>query len=110
VVVVGISGDSAKNHQLFKKEHNLNFPLLADQKGEIAKRFGVKVGQGGVFKYKGADGSITELIRDVTISRVTVVIDLNGTIAAHDAVKDAAGDGKRIVEVIQKLRLKKAGN
>src|SRR5437016_4764214 len=29
VEVVGISGDSAENHQFFKKYHNLNFTLLA---------------------------------------------------------------------------------
>src|SRR6187399_1446328 len=30
VEVVGVSGDSAKNHQIFKKVHELNFTLLAD--------------------------------------------------------------------------------
>ncbi|HTN01054.1 MAG TPA: peroxiredoxin, partial [Planctomycetaceae bacterium] len=30
VEVVGVSGDSVRNHQLFKKAHDLNFPLLAD--------------------------------------------------------------------------------
>src|SRR5262249_48334935 len=43
VEVVGVSGDSAENHALFKKEHKLPFTLLADTKGEVAKTFGVPV-------------------------------------------------------------------
>src|SRR5262245_26589268 len=39
VEVIGISGDSVKNHQMFKKYHNLNFTLLADEDGSIAKKF-----------------------------------------------------------------------
>src|SRR5436309_3086337 len=33
VHVVGVSGDSVKNHELFKKVHKLNFALLADEDG-----------------------------------------------------------------------------
>ena len=41
VEVVGISGDSVKNHAAFKKFHKLNFTLLADPKGEAAAKLGV---------------------------------------------------------------------
>ncbi|MGH7225673.1 MAG: peroxiredoxin, partial [Gemmataceae bacterium] len=41
ILVVGVSGDSAKTHALFKKHHKLNYTLLADEKGELAKKFGV---------------------------------------------------------------------
>jgi len=41
VEVVGVSGDSVANHQLFKKAHQLNFTLLADTEGKIAELFGV---------------------------------------------------------------------
>src|SRR5450631_2988201 len=43
VEVVGVSGDSAGNHKLFKKHEKLNFTLLADEKGELAMKFGVPV-------------------------------------------------------------------
>src|SRR5437868_5926308 len=33
VEVVGVSGDSVENHQIFKKVKNLNFTLLADEDG-----------------------------------------------------------------------------
>src|SRR5262249_18817362 len=53
VEVVGVSGDSVKNHQLFKKVHNLNFTLLADEDGAIAQKFGVPITPGKKdFKYK----------------------------------------------------------
>src|SRR5215831_7176312 len=45
-LVVGVSGDSVKNHQLFKKVHKLKFTLLADEEGAVAKKFGVPVGKG----------------------------------------------------------------
>ncbi len=33
IEVVGVSGDSVKNHQVFKQVHKLNFSLLADEDG-----------------------------------------------------------------------------
>jgi thioredoxin-dependent peroxiredoxin len=39
--VVGISGDSSASHQKFIDKHALNFPLLADVRNEVGKRFGV---------------------------------------------------------------------
>ena len=41
VEIVGVSGDSAENHQHFKNEYQLNFTLLADTDGKIADAFGV---------------------------------------------------------------------
>src|SRR5258706_13255441 len=38
---IGASGDEVKNQAAFKKFHKLNFSLLADDKGEVAKAFGV---------------------------------------------------------------------
>src|SRR6476469_5092558 len=33
VEVVGVSGDTPENHQIFKQAHNLNYTLLAEPKG-----------------------------------------------------------------------------
>lgn len=38
--IVGISVDSSESHKEFKKKHNLPFMLLADDGGEIAKKYG----------------------------------------------------------------------
>src|ERR1700741_4588544 len=40
VVVIGVSGDAVKTHQLFKKAQQLNFTLLADEDGSLAQKFG----------------------------------------------------------------------
>ena len=47
VEVIGVSGDSVQTHELFKKAQKLNFTLLADEEGIVAKKFGVPVGPGG---------------------------------------------------------------
>lgn len=39
--IVGISADSSASHDGFAKAHSLPFPLLSDNKGEVAKSFGV---------------------------------------------------------------------
>lgn len=41
VAVVGISPDSSKDQKKFCDKHSLNFPLLADEGGEVARLFGV---------------------------------------------------------------------
>ena len=38
---IGVSGDTVESHQKFKKAEKLNFTLLADPEGKIAKAFGV---------------------------------------------------------------------
>jgi thioredoxin-dependent peroxiredoxin len=102
-VVLGVSGDSVANHKLFKDDFKLPFGLLADEKGEVAKAFGIPVGKGGKATGKKDDGTSIEVIQGVRIARYTVVIDLDGKVAAIDAVSDAGGDAKRIQEVVKKL-------
>jgi peroxiredoxin Q/BCP len=105
VEVVGVSGDTPKTHQMFKKYHKLPFTLLSDDKGELAKTFGVKVNvkEG---KATGFDeqGNKVEVIRGATISRVTIVIDKQGNIAAVDAISKAGEDAKRVADIVQKLK------
>jgi peroxiredoxin Q/BCP len=103
VEVVGVSGDSARNHQLFKKVHDLNFTLLADEKGEVAKTFGVPLKEGGTIE-REIDGKTEMLTRGVTAARWTFVIDKEGKIAAKYAVKNAADDSKSILELAEKLK------
>jgi peroxiredoxin Q/BCP len=106
VEVVGISGDSVENQKLFKKDKELNFTLLADEKGEVAGKYGIDTKPGGVFKYTDSAGKVHELKRGVTIMRHTVVIDKSGAIAAIDAVGSPAGDAKRVGALIKKLESK----
>jgi peroxiredoxin Q/BCP len=102
VEVVGISGDSVSNHQVFKKAHNLTFTLLADEDGMLAKKFGVPAGKGGTFKTKDVDGNPLELTRGVTIQRWTFVIGKDGKILHKNNKVKAAEDSKAILDLIEK--------
>jgi peroxiredoxin Q/BCP len=104
VEVVGVSGDSVKNHQFFKKVHHLNFTLLADEKGEIAKAFGVPLTPGKIFKFKSEDGSIAELKRGVTAKRWTFVIDKQGKIAMKNTKVTPSDDSKAVMTMVESLK------
>ena len=103
VEVVGVSGDSAENHQIFKKVHNLNFTLLADEDGAVAKAFGVPVGPGGTVKVK-VDGKEVALTRGVTAKRWTFVIDKEGEIALKNTSVNAADDSKAVLKAVNDLQ------
>ena len=40
--VIGVSNDSADSHKNFASHHKLPFVLLADDKGEVRKKYGVR--------------------------------------------------------------------
>lgn len=100
--VVGISGDEVKSLQLFKRMNNLNFPLLSDPNGEIAKSFGVTLRDGGTIT-RVVDGEEVELTRQVTTARWTFIIDRTGTIVYKDTEVNASGDGEAVLTAIEQL-------
>jgi len=107
VEVVGVSGDTAKNHAEFKKFHKLNFPLLADEDGGIASKFGVPFTKGEkTVNAKDAEGNPLELKRKVTINRWTFIIDKDGKILDKKTDVVAAQDPKRILDILKELKMK----
>jgi peroxiredoxin Q/BCP len=102
VEVVGVSGDSVQNHQVFKKVHKLNFTLLADEDGAVAKKFGVPLGKGGEFKTKDAAGNDVVLKRGVTAKRWTFVIGKDGKVLYKNTNVNPAEDSKQILALIAK--------
>ncbi len=96
VKVVGVSGDSVKNHQLFKKAHSLNFPLLADVDGKVARAFGVPVREGGEIT-RVVEGKPGKLVRGVTARRWTFIIGLDGHIVSRNTDVEPGNDGKSIL-------------
>ena len=100
VTVVGVSGDSVANHQLFKKVHDLDFTLLADPDGAIAKAFGVPYRLGSKSIVRTIDGVDQTLVRTATISRWTFVIDPDGRVADIAADVKAAVDSDRVMKLI----------
>ena len=102
IEVVGVSGDSVANHQVFKAVHKLPFTLLADEDGSVAKKFGVPLKPGGVFKTKDQNGKDVALKRGVTESRWTFVIGKDGKIALKNENVNAAEDSKKILDEVSK--------
>lgn len=99
-VVVGVSGDNVEGLKLFKKANNLNFPLLSDEHGEIAKKFGVPTRDGGTIT-REIEGQNFDLTRGVTTSRWTFIIDKNGNIVYKNTEVDVSKDTQQILEFIK---------
>ena len=104
IVVIGVSGDAVPTHQLFKKAQQLNFTLLADEDGSLARKFGVPVCKGGEVKTKDAEGKPVVITRKATAARWTFVIDKDGKIASKNTKVIPAKDSKQVVELIEKLQ------
>ncbi len=99
-VVVGISGDNVDGLKLFKKAENLNFTLLSDQTGEIAKLFGVPVKDGGTIT-REVEGKSYDLVRGATASRWTFIIDKKGNIVYKNEQVDAAKDAEAVLAFLK---------
>jgi peroxiredoxin Q/BCP len=106
IAVVGVSGDAARTHALFKQSQKLNFTLLADEGGSLAKRFGVPVGAGGTVKTKDAQGMVLTLKRGVTAARWTFVIGRDGKIVYKNTKVNPVEDSKQVAAAILKLEKK----
>ena len=86
--------------KLYKENKKLPFTLLADEKGEIAKAFGVPFGKGGEYKVKDLDYTAK---RGVTIQRWTFIINKQGKIA-YKATANPAKDAQQVLEALDKLQ------
>lgn len=100
-VVVGISGDKVENLKLFKQAENLNFTLLSDEKGDIAKSFGVPLGEGGSIKRTVA-GTEYELVRELSAKRWTFIIDKDGKIIYKNEAVNAEKDSEEVLSFLKK--------
>lgn len=103
--VVGVSGDRLANLAVFKAANRLNFPLLSDSTGAVARAFGVPLGEGGTIQRTVGEREV-ELTRDVTAARWTFIIGTDGRIAYVETKVDPAGDGAAVVAALQGMRSK----
>jgi peroxiredoxin Q/BCP len=67
-VILGVSPQNQASHDAFAHKYGLNFPLLVDERSEIARRYGAVA--------EDADGQATR----PRVKRSTFVIDEKGTI------------------------------
>ena len=98
-----MSGDSVENHQLFKKDQKLNFTLLADETGAVAKEFGVPFDASPkIVNVKDSNGKDLSLKRRGSAKRWTFVIGKDGKVLYKNTEVKPAEDGKQILAVVDK--------
>ena len=94
IAVIGVSGDAVATQDLFKKMEKLNFTLLADEDGSVAKKFGVPLSKGGEVRTKNAQGESVVLKRNVTAARWTCPARLDVGLEVRTGVLD----GRRTID------------
>jgi peroxiredoxin Q/BCP len=100
-VVVGISSDNPENLRLFRKAENLNFPLISDTNGELAKSYGVPLGSGGTIK-RTVEGKDYDLVRDFSEKRWTFIIGKDGKIIYKNDSVDPEKDSAEVIAFLRK--------
>ena len=111
VKLIGISGDTVEAHGKFKTAYSLNFPLLADVDGSIARRFGVPLRSGGKAMLKDSggkeivdgDGQAVSIPRRVTAARWTMIIGKEGRILNLQTDVSPVNDSQDVLKFIHKL-------
>ncbi len=103
VEVVGISADPVNNLKLFREAHNLNFTLLSDVNGCIAREFGVPISKGGTFKTTIGDREVA-LKRPYTFARWTFILGPDGKVLYKNTSVDASGDSQKAIEFLRDLK------
>ena len=101
IIVVGISSDAVSGLKVFQQAHQLNFDLLSDVTGDIARKYGVPLGEGDTFQKTVGDNEVT-LERSYTVYRWTFMIDKEGKISYKDTEVDAAEDSNNILKFFKK--------
>ncbi len=100
-IVIGISGDKPENLKLFRQAENLNFPLLSDEKGEIANSFGVPLSEGSTIK-RTVLGTEYDLERGVTAKRWTFIVGKDGKIVYKNEAVNAEKDTEEVLSFLKK--------
>jgi peroxiredoxin Q/BCP len=87
---MGVSPDSAKSHQKFKKKYELPYLLLVDEEHRLAKAFGIWKEKSlyGV-KYMGVERTTVIVGRDGRVARVFPKVQIAGHVQeVESAVRD----------------------
>ena len=85
--VVGVSVDDTLSHQDFAKKYSLPFPLLADAKGELARRY----------------GSLRDLGLIRFARRNTFLIDPQGRVAKVYLSANTSRNSQQVIDDLKKL-------
>ena len=104
--VIGISGDEPQNLAYFRKANNLNFTLLSDSDGKVAKAFGVTTRSGGDMQ-RQIDGKTVDLKRGITAMRWTFIIGKDGKIIYKDDAVNPSTDYDKTLNKIKETLAQK---
>jgi peroxiredoxin Q/BCP len=110
-VLIGVSGDEAATHKLFREAYGLKHTLLADTQGDVAKLLGIPVSGSGRVPVRGPDrmplrdaaGEPIVIKRNVTLARWTIVVDRQGNIASVRKIVDPATDQEEVRKIVAEL-------
>ena len=85
-VVMGVSPDSAKSHQKFKKKYELPYLLLVDEAHRLAEAFGIwkEKNRYGV-KYMGVERTTVIVGRDGRVARIFPKVQIAGHVQEVEA-------------------------
>jgi peroxiredoxin Q/BCP len=87
-VVVGISPDSVESHARFRKKNDLNFTLVSDEDGTIAKQYGA---------WKERSLIVTTVGH---VDRSTFIVGEDGTVLEAWRNVSVRGHAQRILEAL----------
>ena len=90
-VVMGVSPDSVKSHQKFKKKYQLPYLLLVDEEHRLAEAF-------GIWKEKNLYG-----VKYMGVERTTVIVGRDGRIAKIFPKVQIAGHVQEVESAVREL-------
>ncbi|HVS37377.1 MAG TPA: peroxiredoxin [Gemmataceae bacterium] len=98
--LIGISGDETANHQRFKEKYHLQQTLLADDKGDVGKAFGLAWSGGGDWPIVDAKGKEIKLHRGITESRWTWIVGKDGAFIYKNMNVDPEQNAKEVLKFL----------
>ncbi len=90
-VVMGVSPDSVKSHQKFKKKYELPYLLLVDEEHRLADAF-------GIWKEKNLYG-----VKYMGVERTTVLVGRDGRVARIFPKVQIAGHVQEVESAVREL-------
>ena len=90
-VVMGVSPDSGKSHQKFRRKYELPYPLLVDEEHRLADAF-------GIWKEKSLYG-----VKYMGVERTTVIVGRDGRVARIFPKVQVAGHVEEVESAVREL-------
>lgn len=114
IEVIGVSGDQAASHELFKQSHELQHTLLADPEGALAAQLGIPVRRSekpAVVRAVGLDrkpllddqGKPITVERRITYPRWTVIVDREGKVISKRTQINPSTDADEVRKLVEAL-------